>query len=247
MNSIKAKAIVLKKVDFSETSQVARMITDNSGKISVIARGSRRLKSSFGGALDYLNVYEVFFVPKSPDTLDILTYSSVTHAYRNVRHYYDRFAVACHCLYLCDLFCIPAVAQPDLFDLTRRALELLDQNEGKPQSIGLSYSCQMLKSSGYAPRLTECGSCRTRTFERSLFLVPASGGVVCRRCVPQKEHNFELELADILALKKLFDEKFPTTQLKNVHTLFESVNFYMQFVSESRIKTTDHVRQVYRG
>lgn len=247
MNSIKARAIVLKKVDFSETSQVARLITDNSGKINVIARGARRLKSSFGGALDYMNVYEIFFIPKSPDTLDILTYSCAIKSFRSTRRSYERFAIACHCLFLCDTFCVPAVPQPDMFNLIENALELLNGNEASAQTVGLSFACQILRQSGYAPRLTECGTCHTRTFERSAFLVPSSGGIVCRNCVPHKEARMELEFSEILSLKKLFEQSFPSGPIKGAGNLFEAVDLYMQFVTESRIKTSEHVRKLFHS
>jgi len=43
----RSPAVCLHKVDYSETSQVLRFFTPDSGKINCIAKGSKRKKSAF--------------------------------------------------------------------------------------------------------------------------------------------------------------------------------------------------------
>ena len=49
---IKDKAICLRAVNYSETSQVVTLFTRDHGKIAAMAKGSRRAKSSFDGAIE---------------------------------------------------------------------------------------------------------------------------------------------------------------------------------------------------
>ncbi len=61
MSLEKALGLVVRLQDFSETSQIATFLTDRFGKVSVIAKGSKRPKSMTGGALDMLTLNEIVF------------------------------------------------------------------------------------------------------------------------------------------------------------------------------------------
>ena len=66
-------AVCLHKVDYSETSQVLRFFTPESGKINCIAKGSKRKKSAFLAPFELLSLYDLIRIEKRPGTLDILT------------------------------------------------------------------------------------------------------------------------------------------------------------------------------
>ena len=50
----KTEAVVIRHVDFSETSKVVTLFTRDFGKISALAQGARRLRGPFEAALDLL-------------------------------------------------------------------------------------------------------------------------------------------------------------------------------------------------
>ncbi|MFP6673065.1 MAG: recombination protein O N-terminal domain-containing protein, partial [Pirellulaceae bacterium] len=50
MSSEKSRAIVLRLVDFSESSCVVTLFTDQLGKIAALAKGARRPKGPFESA-----------------------------------------------------------------------------------------------------------------------------------------------------------------------------------------------------
>jgi len=73
MSSEKATAIVLRSVDFSESSSVVTLFTREFGKIHALAKGARRPKGPFEGALDLLALCRIVFLRKSSGALDLLT------------------------------------------------------------------------------------------------------------------------------------------------------------------------------
>ncbi len=73
MSSEKTLAIVVRVVEFSESSCVVTLFTRDFGKVGALAKGARRPKSSFESALDLLAVCRIVFLHKSSDTLDLLT------------------------------------------------------------------------------------------------------------------------------------------------------------------------------
>src|SRR6266571_3422855 len=82
MSSEKASAFVLEVVEFSETSSVVTLFTREFGKIHGLAKGARRPKGPFEGALDLLALCRIVFLRKSSDALDLLTEAKLERRFR---------------------------------------------------------------------------------------------------------------------------------------------------------------------
>ena len=65
-------ALVLRTVDVFETSTVATLFSRDLGKISVLAKGARRLKSPLQGGLDLLGVSDIVLLTKTGEALELL-------------------------------------------------------------------------------------------------------------------------------------------------------------------------------
>src|ERR1700726_1488340 len=81
----KAQALVLRTTDWSETSRIATLWTRELGKVRVLAKGGRRLKSNFESALDLLTLCSIVFLRKSSGGLDLLTEAQVTERFPRLR------------------------------------------------------------------------------------------------------------------------------------------------------------------
>lgn len=75
-------ALVLRTVDFSESSLVVTLFTREFGKIRGIAKGARRLKNPFESSLDLLARIRVSFLRKNSEGLNILTEAKLQHRFR---------------------------------------------------------------------------------------------------------------------------------------------------------------------
>src|SRR5205085_4744927 len=82
MSIEKATAIVLRTIDFSETSAIVTLLTREFGKISALAKGARRPKGPFESALDLLGLVRIVFLRKSSDALDLLTEAKLERRFR---------------------------------------------------------------------------------------------------------------------------------------------------------------------
>ncbi len=78
----KATAIVLRTVEFSETSLILTLFTREFGKVRGLAKGARRLKSAFESALDLLALCRIVFLRKSSEALDLLTEAKLLRRFR---------------------------------------------------------------------------------------------------------------------------------------------------------------------
>src|SRR6516165_2896827 len=85
MAAEKALALVLRTTDWSETSRIATLWTREFGKVRVLAKGGRRLKSNFESALDLLTVCSIVLLRKSSGGLDLLTEARVVRRFPRLR------------------------------------------------------------------------------------------------------------------------------------------------------------------
>src|SRR6202047_4757185 len=84
MAAEKATALVLRTVDWSETSRIATLWTREFGKVRVLAKGGRRLRSNFESALDLLTVCSIVLLRKTSGGLDLLTEAQVVKRFQQL-------------------------------------------------------------------------------------------------------------------------------------------------------------------
>jgi DNA repair protein RecO (recombination protein O) len=93
-----ALAIVVRGTDWSETSRITTLFTREFGKVRALAKGGRRLKSSFDVAFDLLTVCQIMFIRKSHGGLDLLTEARLEEQFpalrRNLPALYAGYYVA---------------------------------------------------------------------------------------------------------------------------------------------------------
>src|SRR5262245_37154349 len=131
MSFEKSAAIILRVVDFSNTSCVVSMYTRDFGKISALAKGARRptKKNPFEAALDVLSICHVVFVHKSTEALDILTEAKLERRFRAASKDLARLYSAYYFVELTTALTEPSDPQPELYETLRAAIVGLDQGE----------------------------------------------------------------------------------------------------------------------
>lgn len=203
MSSEKATALVLRVVDFSESSCVVTLFTREFGKISGLAKGAKRPKGAFDSALDLLCMCRVVFLRKSSEALDLLTEAKLIRRFRlcdnNLSRLYAGYYVAELLLELTDEY----DTHPELFDNAERTLLQL----GRGPSVGAAiaqFEMATLQLLGHHPSLDQCADCGSEI--RPQGRVPfaqTAGGVLCPRCRPRHSQVVQVSEAVIRVLKQL--------------------------------------------
>ena len=187
MPAEKTTGVVLKVVEFSETSCVVTLYTRDFGKITALAKGARRLRSPFEGAIDLLATCRIVFLRKSLDKLDLLTEAKLLRRFRSASIDLSRFYAGLYVIELILALTDHADPQPELFDLVERTIEEIDSSEHAPIALQLlRFQLELLKMLGNQPSLDECVECgvsveTTTNSERVAFGMLA-GGIYCPRC-----------------------------------------------------------------
>jgi len=160
MAIIKTEALVLKSLPYGETSQIVRLYTQDEGKVSVMAKGARRLKSPFRGYLDPLNHLEVIYYDKP--TREVQTLSRVTfmQAFLQDSRDYTETIYALAILEVINKFTHDVEDNEQVFSLALRVLTRIDQQPQKA-TTGLAFFLLRLATiMGYHIHLEHCARCK---------------------------------------------------------------------------------------
>jgi DNA repair protein RecO (recombination protein O) len=205
MSSEKSLAIVLRTVDFSETSLVVTLYTRDFGKIGALAKGAKRPKSAFEGALDLLSVCRVVFLHKSSDVLDLLTEAKLHRRFRAAARDLTRLYAGYYVAELLDELTHTGDPHPDLYDAADEALAAFD-GAGDVAATVLRLEMTALRILGHLPSLRECVGCgRPVELEGRVAFGMLEGGVLCPDCRPGKRQVVSVSGEVVKTLRRFAD------------------------------------------
>jgi DNA repair protein RecO (recombination protein O) len=205
MSSEKATALVLKVVEFSETSSVVTLFTREFGKIQALAKGARRPKGPFESALDLLALCRIVFLRKLSGALDLLTEAKLERRFRppsrDLSCLYAGYYVAELLSELTDDY----DPNPALFDLADQTLLGLARGDSVSNSV-LRWELGALSVLGHLPSLETCVECGATVpvMERMAFGLLA-GGVLCPNCRTGKRQVVSVHGGTIKVMARFAD------------------------------------------
>ena len=182
MASEKAVAIVLRLVEFSESSLVVTLFTREFGKIQGLAKGGKRLKGPFESALDLLALCRIVFLRKTSDALDLLTEAKLQRRFRLPDRDLSRLYAGYYVAELLDALTDQYDPHPELFDLADETLAALSAGEPVAARV-LRFELGSLRILGHFPALDACVDCGEAVELRGrVAFGHLDGGVLCGRC-----------------------------------------------------------------
>ncbi len=204
MSSEKTLAIVIRRVEFSESSYVATLFTEDFGKLTGMAKGARRLKSAFENALDLLSISRVVFIRKSSGAMDLLTEAKLERPFRAASRDLTRLYAGYYVAELLNEMTDERDPHPLLFRTAYETLLTLDADADVGIQV-LKFELSMLKELGHLPSLANCVECgqRLQSEGQRLAFGQISGGVLCDRCKLSKRHVVSLSSNAVNALQRL--------------------------------------------
>jgi DNA repair protein RecO (recombination protein O) len=253
-------AICIRVVDYSETSQVVTFFARQTGKISAIAKGSKRPKSAFGGPVEMLSHGQIVFSDSSREKLATLTeFEPVYEGPGLGALQSDLFGLNCS-LFAAELLnhlTDDYDPHPGLFDGFLQFLRDAEQNKDRrPMLILLiSFQLTLLTEVGLQPALSQCANCKTkyeyrastisagrRTAEHPVYFSSSANGLICRDCEPTFPDRIKLSENAAACLTSL--KQIPDAALK---TLIEIQKVLLRHFTELIGRPPKMAKHVLRG
>lgn len=203
MSTESTEAIVIRQADFSETSRVVTLFTRDFGKIATIAKGARRLRGPFEGALDLLAQCQIVFIRKTSNSLDILTEARLTARFRpearSLHSLYGGYYIA----ELLDGFTEPYDPHPNLFQEASLMLRMLEAGDRPLQTV-LQFELTILREIGQMPVFDSCAACGRPVENNGSFSYWVSqSGLLCRNCQKEEFSHHQIPAGTVEVLRRL--------------------------------------------
>ncbi|MBN2477482.1 MAG: DNA repair protein RecO [Pirellulales bacterium] len=208
----KSDALVLRAVEFSETSLVVTLFTRDFGKIGALAKGARRLKSPFESALDVLALCRIVFLHKSSGALDLLTEAKLLRRFRPAGRELFGLYAAYYVAELLGELTDEGDPHPELFDLADETLLGLAAGEPVARRV-VRFELGALRLLGHMPSLQQCAECSApvATAGRVAF-GQLDGGVLCGRCRGGKTQVVSVTAGALRTMTQMADPRSRTWQ-----------------------------------
>jgi len=179
------RCVCLRKLDYSETSQILLLLGREHGLLRVIAKGAhRRTKagaSKFDGGLDLLDVGDAVFTFDPARELNTLTEWGLREGHLELRRSLRAMYLAQYAAELIALLFQEHDPHPALFDSLVKTLP--EMATPRAEETFLAFQLDLLRESGYLPELGHCGECGLPAgADEYAYFSADRGGVVCRNC-----------------------------------------------------------------
>jgi DNA repair protein RecO (recombination protein O) len=218
MSTEKASAIVIRVVDFSESSLVVTLFTREFGKIGALAKGAKRLKGPFESALDLLALCRIVFLHKTSEALDLLTEAKLLRRFRpqnkDLLNLYAGYYVAELLGELTD----ENDPHPELFTLADETLAALAAGEPVARLV-IRFELGMLRLLGHMPSLDVCAACGVpMTAAGRIAFGQLDGGVLCDKCREGKKQVVLVSAGVLKTMAQLADPETQTWQRMEINS-----------------------------
>jgi DNA repair protein RecO (recombination protein O) len=182
------RCLCLRKVEYSESSQILTLFARDHGLVRAIAKGAhRRTKqgaSKFDGGADLLDLGVAVFTHDPNRDLETLTEWGLREGHLGLRKTLRGMYLATYAAELCSLLIEEHDPHPAIFDLLEQTLQ--DLQSPRIEESFLVFQLDLLRETGYLPELNACVSCGGEldmaVRGETAYFSPARGGLICRNC-----------------------------------------------------------------
>jgi DNA repair protein RecO (recombination protein O) len=189
MQSLKTSGIVLKGTNFGEADRILTILTERLGKVKVLAKGIRKIKSHLAGSLEPFMVVDLQLCEGK--TFYHITGASIVNDFPNLHSDLQKMAQAFFLGEMADKFLPEGERVSEAFFLLSKALFSLESSSRL--LMIRAFQLKILETSGFKPELYSCVHCKEKITPGNNFWDSVEGGIICKNCQGEIHHGMEIK------------------------------------------------------
>jgi DNA repair protein RecO (recombination protein O) len=208
MALVNDRCICLRKVEFSETSQILTLFSRGRGVVKVIAKGAHRVNkngsSKFDGGIDLMDLGEATFTDRVDQDLATLTEWKLIEGHRPLRYNLRGLYLGISAIEWAGIFFHERDPHPEAFDLLNIAL--LEFSKPTLEQAFVAYQMDLLKHAGFYPEIWRCVGCSAdmKNMPGRVGFDSHHGGLLCNNCMGAYPHRMNLD-GKLIGILRTFD------------------------------------------
>ncbi len=202
-------AFVLKSRKYNEADSLLVLFSRKLGRISAVAKGSRRAKSQMLAGIQPFS-YSHFLLYQGRSMYTVNQVDTLKTFYP-LREDYRRLTYASYIVELIEIEISEEQSHPKLFNLFGKALSLLSDETTEIETLIRSFELQFMTVCGYEPNLFHCTHCQ-KSKDKKWYFSLSQGGLICNECRSKEKDTLLisgtcLKLARYLQTKDITDSQ----------------------------------------
>ena len=241
MSAELVKGLVISENASGEADKYITVLTEDEGKVTLLARGAKKPKSKFMAAAGLLN-YGTFHYFKG-NGFNSLNSADITESFSGIKTDYEKLAYASFILEAADKTAYGDTAE--LLRLTLYALTALDKTQIQPTIINCAFKIKLLGIMGFLNTEDECVNCGE---ENISFFSADEGGFLCDNCrkkfvdsvAVSNGSKRAMEYIHLSEMKKIFSFNVSETVMKELEAISDKgirLNISREFKTDKILKT----------
>lgn len=183
------EGIVLKNKAYKENDLLVWIYTKDYGKLALIARGVKKLKSKNAPACQTISLADFTFVPRTG--LSILIKGSLIEYFRHIKEDIELEAYASYCIEFIYKYTNDNEPNEECYQNLLLALQYLESGYD-PKLVYLLFNAFILKITGSALEVDQCVHCSRQ--DHIIGISVHGGGFVCQECLGLYERQLPVEV-----------------------------------------------------
>lgn len=224
------EAIVLSRVDYGEADRILTILTPQAGKLRLMAKGVRRVKSKLAGGVELFSTATLTYIQGKGEVGTLISSRLNVH-YGRIVEDIDRTMLGYELIKQLNK-ATEDEPEPDYFQLMQQAFEALNDAAIELDLIRLWFGAQLLRLSGHTPNLqTEPNGAKLATDKAYEFSFDDSA------FTHMPDGKFSAD--DIKFLRLVFNGNMPGVlcKIKSVGQLVEQTAPLVNFMRTSYIRS----------
>lgn len=148
---ISTEAIVLRSIDYGETSKIVTLFTRERGKLAAMAKGARRSGSRFGSSLQPMSYSSVVLYYKPSRGVQTLSESSHVHFFDGITRDLERVSCGLRVIELLQALMQDEEQNPRVFNLVLQVLDRLNRTHERTENLLFYFQLRFASILGFAP------------------------------------------------------------------------------------------------
>lgn len=236
-------SIVLRRRDAGESDRRLTLLTEECGKIDVVAKGARKAASRLAGISEPLSAAVLTFAEGK--RTKFITQAQPLSSFRGLRTDFERLSSG---LALAELYAaVLSVDEPfpEAYELLVRSLRWLEGHE-KPVVALVWAEIQLLDISGFMPQFERCVVTDGAIAEARPFVSPRAGGYVCEGEAVAFTDRFRTRAEVLYGLSRLSALDDPPGNMKFVDEALADLLPFWQNIAEAQLPANEAAVREFR-
>lgn len=179
----RTQGFVLKQEDLGEADCLFTVFTKDFGRLEVLGKAIRKIKSKLRGAIGLFYLSEIEFIQGK--TYKILTDTILIENFQNIKKNLGRLKIAYQIAEISDRFLKGEEKDLKIWKLLKEIFNWLNSEKLLVSQYLLLYYFflwNFLSILGYHPQLSNCSLCQKKIISKNFYFSSKEGGIICPVC-----------------------------------------------------------------